>query len=194
MFADLECPTVKRFVEAYLPSIIETWVRDGTMKIEYRSLQTDTVKERTFFEQETAALSAGRQDKMWTFLLTFLYEQGEEDSGYVNDEFLLSIASQVPGLRLGLWRRDREDPLLSRQVALGVHAGHINEIRSTPSFVIGLSKGQEVGRERRESVTATKEEIESSLRKELQALGEEDLGDVPTLSPYLGGSKKANTG
>jgi len=193
MFADLKCPTVKRFVEAYLPSIIETWVRNGTLKVEYRSLQTDTSNERSFFEQETAALAAGRQDRMWNFLLTFVHQQGQAGTDYATDEFLVDMASQVPGLRLRPWHVDREDPLLSRQVAIGVYTARGNGMRSTPSFMIGLSKGQ--ARDRREDldgVTAAKEEIELSLREEIQALGEEDLGDVPTLSPYLGGNKKTS--
>jgi protein-disulfide isomerase len=194
MFADLECPTVKRFVEAYLPSIVETWVRNGTMKIEYRSLQTDTFNERTFFEQEMAALAAGRQDKMWNFLLTFLHQQGQEDTDYVTDEFIVDIASQVPGLGLRPWHRDREDALLSRQVALGVHTAHVNGMRSTPSFVISLASGQIGGSEDPDDVAGTKEEIESALRKVIHGLDEENLGDVPTLSPYLGGSRASNTG
>jgi hypothetical protein len=51
VFADLECPTVRRFVVSRLPAIISTWVRNGVIKLEYRSLETDTVNERTFFRR-----------------------------------------------------------------------------------------------------------------------------------------------
>jgi len=193
IFADLECPTVKRFVETSLPSLVETWVRNGTMNIEYRSLQTDTVDEGTFFEQEVAALAAGKQDRMWNFLLTFLHQQGEEDTEYATDEFLGDIGAQVPGLERGSWRRDREDPLLFKQVAVGVHTAHVNGFQATPSFLLGFGDGGVEGNGNADDVGAAKEEIEVSLESELRSLGEEGLGDVPTLSPLLGGSQSSST-
>jgi len=88
VFGDLECPTVKRFVEAYLPSIVRTWVRNGAVKLDYRSLKTDTVSERDFFEQEVAALAAGRQGQLWDYALTFVLEQGPRGTEYATERFL----------------------------------------------------------------------------------------------------------
>lgn len=180
VFADLECPTVKRFVVAYLPSIIKTWVRDGSVKIDYRSLETDTYDERTFFKQEAAALAAGRQNKMWNYALTFIHEQGQKHTSYATDEFLAEIASQVPGLRRARWQHDREDPLLSKQVALELHSAHTRELQFTPSFLIGLDResGRHMGSDSTASIRA---ELESSLSATVQTLGEEASSDVPTL-------------
>src|SRR6476469_6682641 len=33
VYADLECPTVKLFVEKYLPSFVNRWVRNGDSKV-----------------------------------------------------------------------------------------------------------------------------------------------------------------
>ena len=153
VFADLECPTVRRFVLSRLPSIINTWVRKGVIKLEYRSLETDTTSERTFYTQEAAALAAGRQDRMWNFVLTAVHEQqfkridlghrgfnrvtGIRHFDYVDDEFLTDIASRIPGLDIALWRRDRKDALLSKQVARGVRLAHANGLYATPAFMIG---------------------------------------------------------
>jgi hypothetical protein len=181
VFADLECPTVNRFVVSHLPSIVATWVRNGAMKLEYRSLQTDTRSEHTFFGQEVAALAAGRQDKMWNFLLTFVHQQRQMSAEYATEGFLPGIASQVPGLDRAQWRRDREDPLLSRQVALGVHSAHVKNLYSTPSFLLGFSSGkvdQHVGLG---DPTSLRRKIEFSLREEIESLRKEALRDVPTL-------------
>jgi hypothetical protein len=153
VFADLECPTVRQFVVSRLPSIISTWVRKGVIKLEYRSLETDTVNERTFYTQEVAALAAGRQDRMWNFVLTAVHEQqfkrvdlgqkgfsqvtGVQHFDYVDKEFLTDIASRVSGLDMALWHQSREDALLSRQVARGVHLAHANDLHATPAFMIG---------------------------------------------------------
>jgi len=171
MFADLECPTVKRFVESYLPSILSDWVRTGTVKLEYRSLKTDTVNEGTFFNQEEAALAAGRQNRMWNFALTFVRQQGEHFTEYANDAFLVHIAGQVPDLSVGRWNRDRKDLSLFKPIALSVHAAHVRGLRSTPSFVWTGSAD-----------TATLlGEIKTSLEKDIQILSTESSGDVPVL-------------
>lgn len=153
VFADLECPTVKRFVTRHFPSIVATWVRTGVIKLEYKSLRTDTWDEHTFFKQETAALAAGRQGKLWDFVLTAVHEQrykriglghsfstpivGYKHFEYVNTDFLVSIASRVSNLDVLRWRRDWRDPQLFNRVANGVRVAHSRDMRATPTFLIG---------------------------------------------------------
>jgi protein-disulfide isomerase len=171
MFTDLECPTVKRFVESYLPSIISDWVRTGTVKLEYRSLQTDTIDEGIFFRQEEAARAAGRQNRMWNFALTFVRQQGQHFTQYANDAFLARIASQVPDLNIERWNRDREDPLLFEPIALGVHSAHARGLRYTPSFVMAASA----------ETSSMQDEIKVSLEKDIRALSSEASGDISVL-------------
>jgi protein-disulfide isomerase len=180
MFADLECPTVKRFVEAYLPSLVDRWVRDGTVKIEYRSLKTDTADEHTFFMQDVAALSAGLQGKMWNFALTFLREQGQEFSGYATNEFVTGIAAQISGLDLTSWRGKLEDPLLFVQVAHGMQKAQARAFHSTPSFVIQPSEraAHLVGPVRTNSLES---QVKASFERTIESLREETSIDVPVI-------------
>jgi protein-disulfide isomerase len=171
IYADLECPTVKRFVTAYLPSIVRTWVRDGTVKLEYRSLRTDTYDEQTFYEQEAAALAAGRQNKLWNYALTFIHEQGETHTNYATKKFLADIASQVPGLGRTRWQHERQDPLLSKRVAHELHFADTHELQYTPSFLLVFRDGTDRARE----------DVEVSLSATVEALSKESSGDVPTL-------------
>lgn len=176
IYADLECPTVKRFVTAYLPSIIRTWVRDGAVKLEYRSLRTDTYDEQIFYEQESAALAAGRQNKLWNYALTFIHEQRETHTNYATAEFLAGIASQVPDLGRTRWQHDRLDRLLSRRVAHELHFADIHALRSTPSFLVTYETGA--------SPDSAREGLEASLSATVEALGKESSGDVPTLGIF----------
>lgn len=149
VFADLECPTVKRFVVSLLPSIIDTWVRRGVIKLEYRSLETDTRSEHTFFKQEMAVLAAGRQDKTWNFALTAIHEQhyehfsnGYGHYNYMTEDLLTDIASRVPGLNIAQWGQDRKDTLLFNRVARDVHLAHVKGMRATPALLIGRTGGR----------------------------------------------------
>lgn len=181
IYADLQCPTVRLFIKSYLPSIINTWVRNGDVKLEYRSLQTDTSIERIFFQQEIAALAAGRQNRMWNFLLTFLHEQQQSNTGYVTEEFLSGIASQVPGLELAQWRRDRKDALLSRRVALGVYSAHQKDFSYTPSFLLGITRGKVDRGIGHSDKASLRSEFEEALREDIVLLREEASRDFPSL-------------
>jgi protein-disulfide isomerase len=116
-FGDLECPYCRDFTLETLPSIISRWVRPGDLRIEFHALETATREPEVFVAQQAAALAAGKQDKAWEFIETFYREQGEEGSGYVTDRFLEGIASEVPGLELSQWNRDRSDRQLVDEIA-----------------------------------------------------------------------------
>jgi protein-disulfide isomerase len=140
-FGDLECPFCRDYSLEVLPSIIQRWVRTGDLRIEYHALETATREPEVFLDQQAAALAAGKQDKAWYFIETFYREQGEEGSGYVTDRFLQGIASEVAGLNLSQWNRDRGDPELANEIAADARAAENAGLNGTPSFLIGRRAG-----------------------------------------------------
>jgi protein-disulfide isomerase len=140
-FGDLECPYCRDFTLEALPSIISRWVRPGDLRIEYHALETATRAPELFVAQQVAALAAGKQAKAWEFIETFYREQGEEGSGYVTDRFLAGIASEIPGLNLSQWNRDRSDRQLVDEIAADERAAETAGLTGTPSFLIGRSAG-----------------------------------------------------
>jgi protein-disulfide isomerase len=140
-FGDLECPVCRSFTIGALPSIIQTWVRGGELKVEYRSLETATREPEVFKAQQLAALAAGKQNKMWNFLETFYHEQQEEDTSYVTENYIQGIAKQVPGLNLSRWISDRNDPALANQLSSDAQAANNQGLNGTPAFLIGRSGG-----------------------------------------------------
>ncbi len=141
-FGDLQCPFCKQFTLEVLPPVIERWVRPGSLRIEYHALQTATRDPEVFIAQQVAALAAGRQQKEWDFVEAFYREQGEENSGYVTDEFLRGIAGRVPGLNLSEWSGDRGDAELAREIARDGEVAAEAGLTGTPSFLIGKTAGQ----------------------------------------------------
>jgi|HubBroStandDraft_2_1064218.scaffolds.fasta_scaffold139117_2 protein-disulfide isomerase len=140
-FGDLECPICKEFTLGALPAIIEKWVRTGKVKIEYHSLETATREPEVFKTQQIAAYAAGKQDKAWDFIETFYHEQGEEDSGYVTENYIQGIAQQVPGLNLATWTSDRGEAVFANEVSSDAQAASNAGFTGTPSFLIGKTGG-----------------------------------------------------
>ncbi len=87
VYSDLECFTARGWVVELLPAIIKRYVRSGEMRIEFRSFKTDTRNPTTFLNQQTAAIASGAQGKLWNFVETFYYEQGEEYTPYVTERY-----------------------------------------------------------------------------------------------------------
>jgi protein-disulfide isomerase len=135
-YGDLECPFCKQFTLTALPSIIQKDVRTGKAKIQYRSMQTATREKEIFQTQQTAALAAGKQNRMWYYVELFYHEQGEEDSGYVTESYLQGLASQVPGLNLSQWSSDRNNPAYANEVISDAQSANQNGFTGTPSFLI----------------------------------------------------------
>jgi protein-disulfide isomerase len=136
-FGDLECPICKEFTLGALPPVIQKYVRTGKLKIEYLSLETATREPETFRTQQVAAYAAGKQNLAWYFIELFYHEQGQEDSGYVTENYLQSLAQQVPGLNLPNWSAARNDPALAEQVTRDAQAANQQNFTGTPSFLIG---------------------------------------------------------
>jgi len=141
-FSDLECPVCKEFTLGALPSLIQTWVRPGRLKIEDRALEMATREPETFKTQQVAALAAGKQGKMWDYLELFYHEQGEEGSGYVTERYLRGLASQVPGLNLAAWSAARNDPAFENTITGDEQAATSEGFNGTPSFLIGKTGGR----------------------------------------------------
>ena len=135
-FADLECPYCRLFTLGVLPSLIQSYVRRGKLKIEYRSLETATRNPETFKIQQVAALAAGKQNKMWDFIDLFYHEQGHEGSGYVTERYLRDLAQRVTGLNLIGWTAARDDPELVDAITSDARVASNAGLRSTPTFLL----------------------------------------------------------
>jgi protein-disulfide isomerase len=135
-YGDLECPVCRDFTLGTLPAVIANQVRPGTLRLEYRSLQTATRDQSTFVTQQSAALAAGRQHRLWQFVELFYREQGEEGTGYVTPGYLQGLARQVAGLDVAKWSSERADPALANQVAADARAARAIGASATPTLVI----------------------------------------------------------
>jgi protein-disulfide isomerase len=115
-FGDLQCPVCKEFSFQVAPDIISQIVRKGDAKYEFRPW--DIIGPQSPIASR-AAYAAGEQGVGWNFIELFYRNQGEENSGYVTDSFLTSIAKGAGVKDLDKWNSDRSDnskwdPLLQK--------------------------------------------------------------------------------
>ncbi len=141
IFLDLKDPDCRFWLLVNLPPIVNHFVRPGVLKLEYRAYKTNTFQPQVFVKEQTAALAAGAQDKLWNFIETFLAEQGSEFRNYVTEAYLDGLARQVPGLNLTRWQADRHAGRREEQTTAEDQGARNLGLHVTPSFRIGKSGG-----------------------------------------------------
>jgi protein-disulfide isomerase len=149
-FGDLECPICQAFTlgaeGSGFPQLVQNEVRQGKVKVEYRSFCTATCNgpgQGVFNTQQVAAYAAGKQDLFWDFAELFYREQGQEDTGYVTAKYLNGLATQIPKLNLSQWQQDRKDPAYLAQVQADETAGSADGVTGTPTLIAVGPKGKE---------------------------------------------------
>jgi protein-disulfide isomerase len=133
-FGDLQCPVCKEFSFQVAPDIISQIVRKGDANYEFRPW--DIIGPQSPIASR-AAYAAGEQGRGWSFIELFYRNQGEENSGYVTDSFLTSIAKGAGVKDLDKWNSDRSDnskwdPLLSKNDSDAKSLG----FTGTPSILV----------------------------------------------------------
>jgi len=133
-YGDLQCPFCKEFSEAVIPQVIEGPVTAGKAKLTFRNYMIIGPES---LPAGAAALAAGEQGRGWNFIELFYRNQGEENSGYVTDSFLESIAGAAGVKDLVRWNAERRSPKLEREAkATTAEAGGKLGFGGTPSFAV----------------------------------------------------------
>ncbi len=132
-FGDLQCPFCKRVSEDVLPPLIESRVRDGEARLEFRNF---TIISQESIPAAAAAIAAGRQGRGWNFVELFYRNQGREASGYVTDEFLNSVARGAGVPNLEAWNQARKSKRVIGQVEAQTAEAQRLEFSGTPSFAV----------------------------------------------------------
>jgi protein-disulfide isomerase len=132
-FGDLQCPTCRGFSEEILPEVVDSKVRDGEAKIEFRNY---TIIGRESIAAGAAAIAAGEQGRGWSFVELFYRNQGAEDSGYVTDAFLTALARGAGVPDIGKWNAARRSALALGLVRRTTAEAQRLGFTGTPSFAI----------------------------------------------------------
>ena len=138
-FGDLQCPVCRDYSEQVIPGLIDEEVRSGDAQLEFKNF---TIIGPQSTPAALAALAAGEQGRYWNFVELFYRNQGPENSGYVTDSFLRSIAEDAGVKDLDQWETDRASPELKQELdAVQAEAKQLG-FNSTPSFVVEGPNGR----------------------------------------------------
>lgn len=140
LYADFQCPACKLFATTQLPSLLNDFVRPGTLRIEARDIDIlGTGSPNESLELAVGAACAAEQDRYWQFHDFVFWNQKRENRGDHNAEFIASLAIAA-GVDRTAWdaciARDDLRAAVDTATRTAVAAG----INSTPTLVINGQK------------------------------------------------------
>lgn len=140
-YGDLQCPICKAFSFQVAPDLISQVVRKGTADYEFRQF---TILGPDSVTAAKAALAAGEQGRYWNFVELFYRNQGEENTGYVTDSFLTSIAKAAGVPDISKWNSDRQSSKWSAELSKIQGDAQALGFNATPSFLVEGPGGRKV--------------------------------------------------
>jgi protein-disulfide isomerase len=137
-FADLQCPICREYSLQSLPQLVQDYVRTGKVRMEFRNLSflgPDSIT------AGRAAAAAAQQNKLWNFADVLYYNQGEENSGYVTQDFVdrINKAAGVDSAEADAFAKSA-----ASQEPLGAANTMANQlgVNSTPTILVGKRGGE----------------------------------------------------
>jgi protein-disulfide isomerase len=138
-YGDPQCSSCKFFSEQVAPQLISSEVKTGKVKYDFRPF---LVIGPDSMPAMKAALAAGEQDRFWNYLQLFYLNQGGENSGYVTDDFLTSLAKGAGVPDINKWNTDRNDSKWDAVIQQGSSQAQSFGFTGTPSIVVQGPNGQ----------------------------------------------------
>lgn len=161
LYEDLQCPACGRFARTTFPQLVTDYVEPGTVKV---VSETIAVLGPDSVQAAKAALAAGEQNRHWEYSTLFFLNQGRENSGYVTDEFLTSIAEETQGLDVSQWEEARDSSSVESELDAAHGRAQDEGIEGTPTLVVSGPEGTRelVGAVPIEQVAAAIDEVRGS--------------------------------
>lgn len=131
-YSEFQCPFCGRFARETEPVLIEDYVEDGRLRIEWRDFP--------YLGEESAtaafgARAASQQDAFWEFAQAMFGNQQPPNSGRITAEFLADVAEGV-GLDRERFLDDLESDEVAAAVARDFQEGQSIGVTGTPAFLI----------------------------------------------------------
>jgi len=131
-YSEFQCPFCGKFARDTEPALIDQYVEDGTLRIEWRDFPY-------LGSESTTAAQGGRaaaaQDSFWAFQDEMYANQLPPNSGNLDEDYLAGIAEKL-GLDVEQFRADLSSQATEQAIAEDFSEGQAIGVTGTPAFVI----------------------------------------------------------
>lgn len=131
-YSEFQCPFCGKFARDTEPTLVEKYVDDGTLRIEWRDFPYLGPESRL---AARAGRAAAAQDRFWEFEEAMYADQLPPNSGDLDEDHLAGVAESI-GLDVGSFRADMASPQAERAVQDDFAQGQAIGVTGTPAFLV----------------------------------------------------------
>lgn len=132
MYSEYQCPYCGRHATETQPTLIESYVDTGVLRIEWRDFPF--LGEESFLAAN-AGRAAADQDAFWEYTDRLFAEQARPNSGHFTPEYLTQVAADL-GLDTTRFAQIMNDPATAAAVDADRDEGVSYSVTGTPAFFI----------------------------------------------------------
>jgi protein-disulfide isomerase len=138
-YIDLQCPICRAFETDVMPTIVPRFVKRGKVRVIARPIAfigPDSARGRA------AALAAARQNHFFDFTQLVYFNQGSENSGWLDDQFVRSAYASIPGLHVATAENARTESAISEEANRFEAQATADHVTGTPTILVGKTGGK----------------------------------------------------
>ena len=138
-YIDLQCPICRAFETEVMPTIVPRFVRSGKVQVIARPIAfigPDSVRGRL------AALAAARQNRFFDFSQLLYDNQGTENTGWLDDDFVRAAFASLPGLNVAAAEKARTQTAIADEANRYDTQADADKVRGTPTILVGKTGGK----------------------------------------------------
>jgi protein-disulfide isomerase len=138
-YIDLQCPVCRAFETEVMPTIIDRYVRTGKLKVEARPIAIigpDSERGRR------AMIAAERQNKAFNFAQLLYFNQGAENSGWLDDSMVAAAARSIPGVNVKALQDAMNSSSVADESQTYDQEAQTDQVGGTPTVLAGKTGGK----------------------------------------------------
>lgn len=140
-YIDLQCPICQEFETTVFPDIVTKYIRTKKVKVVMKPwafIGPDS------FRAQKVALAAAKQNKVFNFAAVLYDNQGTENTGWLTDQMLYTIAASVPGLKIDPLFAERTSSTVSSEAKQVAADATAQQVTGTPTIFLQKGPGKPV--------------------------------------------------
>jgi protein-disulfide isomerase len=134
VYIDLQCPICQSYETTVMPTIVSQYIRTGKVRLELKPwafIGPDSTR------GQKAMFAAAEQNKAFPFAQVLYDNQGTENTGWLTDDMLISIAGSVTGMNVPKLMAERNSSTIAQEVKDVDASATADKVGGTPTVFIG---------------------------------------------------------
>ena len=140
-YIDLQCPICQQFETTVFPDIVKRYIRTKKVKVVMKPwafIGPDS------FRGQKVAFAAAKQNKAYNFAAVLYDNQGTENTGWLTDQMLYSIAVSVPGMKIDPLFAERSSSTVAKEAQQVASDAQAQKVSGTPTIFLTKGAGKPV--------------------------------------------------